>query len=241
MCSSYANVGVRARSGSTDKLRGDGRVDRRPVDDPGTMGRTSGPLDAGEVNRVEPALAVLSGEIIKAFANPSRGMDPPLRIDRAAVEETHALLVDREPTVVALINRVRDALGESFDTEVAAVDGPAYRSALAAVFADDDLAINVAGLAQLLVAVDVADDYPGFVVDEVLGRELAGTIAGGQPWRTLAESTYHFADTMHGGAAGEAAGMDDLEAAVAAGVQTRLPGWPWTADGGPFDGDSETP
>jgi len=36
------------------------------------------------------------------------------------------------------------------------------------------------------------------------------------------------------GAPDEAAGVDDLDAALAAGVQTRLPGWPWTEGGSPF-------
>jgi phosphatidylglycerophosphatase A len=78
----------------------------------------------------------------------------------------------------------------------------------------------------------VAGDHPGFVVDEVLGRELAATVAGGQPFALLAQATFHFADvTTHteGGA-----GADDLDAALAAGFQTRLPGWEWTARDSPF-------
>lgn len=161
-------------------------------------------------------------------------MNRTIRVDRPAVEASRELLVERGSTIVPLINRVRTALGEAFEVDVAAVDSAAYRSEIEAVFADDDRAINVAGLVHLLLALDVPDDYPGFVVDEVLGRELAGTIAGGQPWRTLAESTYHFADTVHDGDGG--AGEDDLDAAVAAGIQTRVPGWTWTDDRGPFDG-----
>lgn len=220
-------------------LRDDGRwIETRRID-PKTTKRTTRSLDAGDLDRVEPALPVLSGEIIKAFANPPRGMDATIRMDEHAVEEAHELLVARGPTIVALINRIRDDLGEAFETDVAEVDEAAYRSELRAIFADDDLAVNVAGLVRILLAIDVPGDYPGFVVDEVLGRELAGTIAGGQPWRTLAESTYHFADTVHAGDEGAAAGHDDLEAAVAAGVQTRLPGWSWTAARGPFSGSDE--
>jgi phosphatidylglycerophosphatase A len=69
-----------------------------------------------------------------------------------------------------------------------------------------------------------AEDYPGFVVDEFLGRRLASTIAGGVPLSVLAEATFHYADITAGERDGEDAGMDDLDAALAAGFQTRLPG-----------------
>jgi len=95
------------------------------------------------------------------------------------------------------------------------------------VFADGEVAVNVAGCVALLRDLDVAGDYPGFVVDEVLGRELAATIAGGAP-SLLAQATFHFVDvhvsedaTADGAGA---AGADDLDAALAAGFQTRLPG-----------------
>ncbi|MFW5973787.1 MAG: hypothetical protein ACOCPZ_00195, partial [Natrialbaceae archaeon] len=38
------------------------------------------------------------------------------------------------------------------------------------------LSANVAAGVALLRDLDVAGDYPGFVLDEVLGRELAATI-----------------------------------------------------------------
>ncbi|MFP4590943.1 MAG: hypothetical protein ACLFMX_04960 [Halobacteriales archaeon] len=164
-----------------------------------------------------------------------------MRIDREAVEAVHADLADRDATVVSLINDVRARLGDAFGVEVGSVDTVAYRGELEAVFADPERAINVAGLARLLEAVDVRDDYPGFVVDEHLGRELAGTIAGGQPWRMLAEATYHFADALHRGDPTDGAGVDDLEAAVAAGIQTRLPGWDWTDGPGPYATRGESP
>ncbi|MFW6449226.1 MAG: hypothetical protein ACOC0X_06755 [Halobacteriota archaeon] len=168
-------------------------------------------------------------------------MEATIRIDRAAVEAVHGDLVDRGPVVVPLINRVRERLGRAFEVEVARVETAGYEGQLEAVFADPDRAINVAGLVRLLEAVDAPDDYPGFVVDEHLGRELAGTIAGEQPWRMLAESTYHFADSIHRGDPSLSAGVDDLEAAVAAGVQTRLPGWDWTDGPGPFGPRDESP
>jgi hypothetical protein len=135
--------------------------------------------------------------------------------------------------IVPLINDTRDLLGDLFDTEVGRVSREAYRTEVDAVFADGDVAVNVAALCGLLRTLDVADDYPGFVVDEVLGRELAATIAGGRPRSLLAEATFHVAD-VHTHRDDEAAGRDDLDAALAAGFQTRLPGWAWTESSSPF-------
>ncbi len=139
---------------------------------------------------------------------------------------------DTAPTVLVLLNEVRADLGEEFDTTVDPADEATYRTAVDDVFADGDLAVNVAALVGLLRDLDVTDDYPGFVVDELLARELAGMLAGNQPLRLLGEATFHYADVaIH---AGETAGEDDLYAALAAGFQTRLPGWDWTEGEGPF-------
>jgi len=143
---------------------------------------------------------------------------------------------DRD-AVVALINDTRSALAEQFDTEVAAVDAESYRAEVEAVFADGDLAVNVAALVALLRELDVTDDYPGFVVDELLGRELAGMIAGNQPLRLLGEATFHYADVRTHGDPEDPAGGDDLDAALAAGFQTRLPGWEWREGDSPFGVD----
>jgi hypothetical protein len=136
--------------------------------------------------------------------------------------------------VVALINETRTDLGERFDTEVATVEPAEYRTEVDAVFADGDLALNVAVLVALLRDLDVPGDYPGFVVDEVLGRELAGMVAGEQPLRLLGEATFHYADVTTHGDPEEPAGADDLDAALAAGFQTRLPGWEWREGESPF-------
>lgn len=66
-----------------------------------------------------------------------------------------------------------------------------------------DRAVNVAALCGVLRDLDGEGDYPGFVVDEFLGRKLAATIAGGEPFALIAEATFHL-------------------------FQTRLPGWEWT-------------
>ena len=152
------------------------------------------------------------------------------------VTERH-WVANRAETVVPLVNRVRDDLGEIFDTDVDHVTEAQYVAAVDDVFADGDLAVNVAALVAILRELDVEGDYPGFVVDEILGRELAATIAGEQPLRTLGEATFHYADLQVHGEEDENAGVDDCEAALAAGFQERLPGWNWTERESPFGVD----
>jgi len=157
-----------------------------------------------------------------------------MHVTPTRVVEERDWIRDRAETVVPVINAVRDDLGEIFDTEVDAVTVEAYREEVDTVFADGDLAVNVAAMVAILRELDVAGDYPGFVVDELLGRELAATIAGRQPLRTLGEATFHYADLHVHGDASENAGVDDCEAALAAGFQERLPGWNWTERESPF-------
>ncbi|MFC6787812.1 hypothetical protein [Halobaculum halobium] len=158
-----------------------------------------------------------------------------MRLTPATVAAERDRLRERAPAVVPLLNDTRTALGELFDTEVDAVTDEQYRREVDRVFTDGDRAVNVAALAGLLRDLDVEGDYPGFVVDELLGRQLASTIAGGQPLALLAEATFHFADTRVDGAAdSDTAGADDLDAALAAGFQTRLPGWSWREGDSPF-------
>jgi hypothetical protein len=157
-----------------------------------------------------------------------------MRVTAETVREERAWVRERAEVVVPLVNDVRDVLGEHFGTEVDDVAREQYRAEVDAVFADGDRAVNVAALVALLRDLDVAGDYPGFVVDELLGRELAGAIAGEQPLRLLGEATFHFADVVEHGGASDAAGADDLDAALAAGFQTRLPGWEWREEESPF-------
>ncbi len=151
----------------------------------------------------------------------------------AAVADERDRIRD-DDAVVALINDVRARLGPAFGVEVDPVGAERYREAVDAVFADGDRAVNVAALSMLLRELDCAGDYPGFVVDEFLGRKLAATVAGGQPLALLAEATFHVADVHVHGDEGDAAGDDDRLAALAAGFQTRLPGWEWTETASPF-------
>ena len=162
-----------------------------------------------------------------------------MRLTPTRVVEQRDWIATRSVTVVPTINDVRADLGDLFGTEVDSVTETQYRAEVDAVFADGDLAVNVAALVAILRDLDVEDDYPGFVVDEILGRELAATIAGTQPLRTLGEATFHYADVHVHGPDDENAGVDDLKAALAAGFQERLPGWDWTERDSPFAVDPE--
>ena len=155
-----------------------------------------------------------------------------LTVDR--VDREYEWVRERAPIVVPILNDTRDRLGVLFETDVDHVSESEYKQEVDRVFADGEVAVNVAGYVGLLKNLDVAGDYPGFIVDEILGRELAATIAGGQPLALLAQATFHFADVHTHGEAGENAGVDDLDAALAAGFQTRLPGWEWRAGDSPF-------
>jgi len=150
-----------------------------------------------------------------------------MKLTSGRVEAEYEWVRDRAPTVVPIINETRDRLGTVFETEVDGVTEVGYKEEVDTVFADGEVAVNVAGYVGLLRDLDVENDYPGFIVDEILGRELAATIAGGQPLALLAQATFHFADVHTHGKDGENAGVDDLDAALAAGFQTRLPGWDW--------------
>lgn len=156
-----------------------------------------------------------------------------MRLTPETVKEEYEWVQTREP-VVPLINDTRAHLGKAFNVDVDQVTCAEYRREVSTVFADGDRAVNVAALVALLRDLDVEGDYPGFVVDELLGRELAAMIAGGQPLETLAEATFHVADIATHGRESEPAGADDLDAALAAGFQTRLEGWEWTERESPF-------
>ena len=165
-----------------------------------------------------------------------------MRITPEMVRDEHAWVRDRAAVTVPILNDARDRLGQLFETEVDAVTPETYRREVDIVFADGEVAVNVAACVALLRDLDVNGDYPAFVVDEMLGRELAATIAGGRPLSLLAQATFHFVD-MHvdedrtADGAGTA-GADDLDAALAAGFQTRLPGWNWREKESPFAVDS---
>lgn len=163
-----------------------------------------------------------------------RPADGPMELTPEAVTAERDWVRAQADPVVPLINTIREDLSDQFDTTVDPVDEAAYVAAVDDVFADGDRAVNVAALVGLLRDLDVTDDYPGFVIDELLGRELAALVAGEQPLRLLGEATFHYADVTTEGRAVDLAGLDDLTAALAAGFQTRLPGWDWRAGESPF-------
>ena len=162
-----------------------------------------------------------------------------MNVTPATVRDQHRWVHERVPALVGLINDTRAGLGDHFGADVASVTEDQVAAATDDVFADGDRAVNVAALIAVLRELDVDGDYPGFVVDELLGRELAAMIAGEQPLRLLAEATFHYADVHTRGGSDDPAGADDLDAALAAGFQTRLPGWPWREDASPFAIETE--
>jgi hypothetical protein len=158
-----------------------------------------------------------------------------MRVTPATVASEYEWVRERADVVVPLINAVRVDLGDAFGIDVDDVSAAQYRAVVDETFADGDRAVNVSALTAILRDLDVEGDYPGFVVDEFLGRELAATIAGEQPLRLLGEATFHYADVhTHGEDGVDDAGLDDLDAALAAGVQERVPGWGWTESASPF-------
>ncbi|MCU4801143.1 hypothetical protein OB920_12250 [Halobacteria archaeon HArc-gm2] len=171
-----------------------------------------------------------------------------MHVTRETVRDQQNWVAERTPVVTDLINETRAGLGDHFDVDVDTVTVDQVDDAVDAAFADGDRAVNVAAMIAILRDLDVVGDYPGFVVDELIGRELAATIAGDQPLRLLAEATFHYADVRtHGDLddpedpedPGDGAGLDDLDAALAAGFQTRLPGWSWRERPSPFALESE--
>jgi hypothetical protein len=148
-----------------------------------------------------------------------------MRLTPDRVEAEYEWTRARAPAVVVVINDTRKRLESVFGVTVDRVTETQYRAEVDTVFADGERGVNVAAYVALLRELDVEGDYPGFVVDEILGRELAATIAGGQPLALLAQATFHVADVFTH--TDGAAGVDDLDAALAAGFQTRLPGWSW--------------
>lgn len=143
------------------------------------------------------------------------------------VEREYEWIQEQVPGLVEGINDIRAEYAVVFDTTIEPVTVEALRSEIDTVFENGPQAVNVAGLTALLRDLDVDGDYPGFIVDEVLGRELAAVIGGGQPFRLLSAATFHYVDIQHHPDE-DGAGRDDLHAALVAGFQARLPGWNWT-------------
>jgi len=155
-----------------------------------------------------------------------------MRVSADTVDELDAFFDDRLDEVTELINDARDRLGDAFGEDVDNVTRDEVRAEFDDFLADQDAALNAAALYRLGVELEVRNDYAGFIVDEIVGRNLAAVVAGDEPERTLAEATFHYIDVHTEDVLDETtAGEDDVLAGLAAGVQTRLPGWDWQEDG----------
>lgn len=151
-----------------------------------------------------------------------------MRISRETVDELDAYVDDNLGDITALVNDARDRLGEAFGEDVDEVARDDVRAEFDAFLEDGDAALNAAALYRVGVGLEVKNDYAGFVVDELVGRNLAAVVAGNDPERTLAEATFHYTDVHTDDVLDDTnAGEDDVLAGLAAGVQTRLPGWDW--------------
>lgn len=155
-----------------------------------------------------------------------------MKVSRDTVEEFRVFFDDNADDITELINHARDRLGEVFGEDVDGVTEDDVRREFSETLQDIDLALNLAALYKIGVELEVRNDYAGFVVDELIGRRIAGSIAESDPERTLAEATFHYIDVHTGEVLEEGtAGYDDVVAGVAAGIQTRLPGWRWQEEG----------
>ncbi|TKX77089.1 hypothetical protein EXE53_28425, partial [Halorubrum sp. SD626R] len=78
-----------------------------------------------------------------------------MRVTPESVRAERDWVRDRAPVVVPLINDARDRLGRLFETEVDTVTVETYRDEVETVFADGEVAVNVAALAGILRDLDV--------------------------------------------------------------------------------------
>jgi hypothetical protein len=157
-----------------------------------------------------------------------------MRISPDTVDELDAYVGENLDEITALVNDARDRLGDAFDEDVDEVTRDDVRVEFDAFLEDEDAALNVSALYRVGIELEVRNDYAGFVVDEMIGRRIASTVAETDPERTLAEATFHYIDVHTNEVLDEeerTAGEDDVLAGLAAGVQTRLPGWDWQEDG----------
>ena len=155
-----------------------------------------------------------------------------MRVSRDTVEELDDYIEENLNDIVALVNDARDRLGDAFGEDVESVSADEVRAEFDEFLDKGDAALNAAALYRVGVGLEVRNDYAGFVVDEIVGRNLAAVVAGNDPDRTLAEATFHYVDVHTDEVLEETtAGEDDVLAGLAAGVQTRLPGWDWQEEG----------
>jgi hypothetical protein len=138
----------------------------------------------------------------------------------------------RAPVLATLVNEVRARFAIAFKQNVAQVSDEQVRAAARELFRDPALAINLACLIQLCIAIRADEDFPELIIDDHLGALMAETIAGTEPNRLFARTTFHVIDAIvkkeiDAIIEDEYVAEDDLLAGLAAGFETVLPGWEW--------------
>lgn len=162
---------------------------------------------------------------------------------KTMIEREYEWMVEQNDSVVPLINDVRELLSEQYGKTVKPVSTEEYTDSVTDVFEHGELAINVTALSMCLKKLHLDEDYTGFIVDEILGRELASMIAGRQPSHLFGQGTFYYCELVMDDD-GLTTGMDDLIAGIAAGFQVRIPGWEWsepasTCQFSPFSPDEQ--
>jgi hypothetical protein len=141
-------------------------------------------------------------------------------------------ILERAPLLARLVNEVRSRFAVAFKQKVAPVTEGQVRQAARELFRDPALAINIACLIQLCIAIRAEEDFPELIIDDHLGALMAETIAGTEPNRLFARTTFHVIDAVvkkeiDAIIEDEYVAEDDLLAGLAAGFETVLPGWEW--------------
>ncbi len=148
-----------------------------------------------------------------------------MEISENTVDEFYQFFEDNSEEIVDLINYSREKLGEEFDENVKKADEKNVKKELRKVLENKDLALNIAALYKIGKDLEIKNDYSGIIVDEIIGKNIAATIAESEPKKTLAEATFHYMDIHYN--SGSTEGEDDLISGIAAGLQTRIKGWKW--------------
>lgn len=148
-----------------------------------------------------------------------------MEISENTIDEFYQFFEDNSDEIVDLINYSREKLGEEFDEDVKKIDEEKVEKELKKLLENKDLALNIAALYKIGIDLEIKNDYSGVIVDEIIGKNIAATIAESEPKKTLAEATFHYMDIHYN--SGNTEGEDDLISGIAAGLQTRIEGWKW--------------
>lgn len=148
-----------------------------------------------------------------------------MKISENTIDEFHQFFEDNSDEIVCLINYSREKLGEKFGENVNKVDEKKVKKELEKILENKDLALNIAALYKIGKDLEIKNDYSGIIVDEIIGKNIAATIAESEPKKTLAEATFHYMDIHYN--SGNTEGEDDIISGIAAGLQTRIKGWKW--------------